>query len=93
MLENCRKGKENGNIREVLIREKRGFMENIIYDCVMSMIRKGALVSRGGEYLSPSSQMESIKALFEDNRYMTDFLEDEEGRVIEVRFDMVTSGL
>ena len=66
-------------------------MEQVLYDCVLSFISKGALVSNGGEYLSPSSQMDNIKALFEDLRYMTDFMEDDEGHVIEVRFDRVSA--
>ena len=64
-------------------------MEQVVYDCVLSFIDKGALVSKGGEYLSPQNQMGKIKALFEDLRYMTDFMEDDEGHVVEVRFDRV----
>ncbi len=66
-------------------------MENKIYDCVLSFISKGALVSKGGVYLSPTSQMGKIKALFEDMSYMTDFMEDEDGHVVEVRFDRVSA--
>ena len=66
-------------------------MDEVIYDCVLSLISKGAKVSQGGEYLSPYSQMDNIKALFEDLRYMTDFMEDDEGHVVEVRFDKVSA--
>ena len=65
-------------------------MEQIFYDCVLSFINKGALVSQGGKYLSPASQMGKIRALFEDIRYMEDFMEDDEGNIIEVRFDRVS---
>ena len=65
-------------------------MEQIYYDCVLSFIDKGALVSQGGKYLSPIDQMEKIRALFEDLRYMEDFMEDDEGNIIEVRFDRVS---
>jgi hypothetical protein len=66
------------------------YMEPLFYDCVLSFINKGALVSQGGKYLSPVSQMEKIRALFEDLRYMEDFMEDDEGHIIEVRFDRVS---
>ena len=65
-------------------------MENKIYECLLSFIKKGALVSNGGRYLSPQKNMNKIKALLEDIRYMTDFMEDDEGHVVEVRFDRVT---
>ena len=64
-------------------------MEQLFYDCVLSFINKGALVSQGGNYLSPVDQMEKIRALFEDLRYMEDFMEDDEGNIVEVRFDRV----
>ena len=66
-------------------------MENVIFNYLLSTIQRGALVSRGGEYLSPVSQMDRIRALFEDVGYMEDFMEDDEGRVIEVRFDKVSA--
>ena len=66
------------------------YMEQLFYDCVLSFINKGALVSQGGNYLSPVSQMEKIRALFEDLRYMEDFMEDDEGNIVEVRFDRVS---
>ncbi|MCR4655664.1 MAG: hypothetical protein K5770_05475 [Lachnospiraceae bacterium] len=64
-------------------------MEKLIYECLLSYIKKGALVSNGGRYISPKKNMNKIKALLEDIRYMTDFMEDDEGRVVEVRFDRV----
>ncbi|MBQ8969880.1 MAG: hypothetical protein IJ873_06925 [Lachnospiraceae bacterium] len=66
-------------------------MENVIYNYLLSTIQRGALVSRGGEYLSPASQMDHIRALFEDVGYMEDFIQDDEGQVIEVRFDKVSA--
>ena len=66
-------------------------MENVFFNYLLSTIQGGALVSRGGEYLSPSSQMDHILALFEDIGYMEDFMEDDEGRVVEVRFDRVSA--
>lgn len=66
------------------------YMEQVFYDCVLSFINKGALVSQGGKYLSPIYQMEKIRALFEDSRYMEDFMEDDEGHIVEVRFDRVS---
>ncbi|MCR5790736.1 MAG: hypothetical protein K6G83_12675 [Lachnospiraceae bacterium] len=65
-------------------------MEQKIFDCILSFIKKGALVSKGGEYLSPIYQMEHIRALLEDLHYMEDFMEDEDGNVVEVRFDRVS---
>ena len=65
-------------------------MNNKIYECIISSIKKGARVSNGGRYLSPKKHMGKIKALYEDIRYMEDFMWDEEGRnVVEVRFDKV----
>ena len=66
-------------------------MENVFFNYLLSTIQRGALVSRGGEYLSPVSQMDNIRALFEDVGYMEDLMEDDEGRVVEVRFDKVSA--
>ncbi len=64
-------------------------MNKIYYECLLSYIKKGARVYSGGRYLSPKKQMNKIRALFEDTRYMEDFWEDDEGHVVEVRFDKV----
>ncbi len=54
-----------------------------------SCIDRGAKVSVSGKYLPADSKISNIKEVSEDAAYMPDFVEDDSGRVIEVRFDRV----
>ncbi len=60
-----------------------------MYKYMESCINKGAKISVNGNYLTEGSGFSSIMEVSEDNAYMPDFVEDDMGRVIEVRFDKV----
>ena len=68
----------------------RNTMEQEVYRCILNFIDKGALVSGDGHYLSPENDMDRIRALFEDQRYMPDFVDNDEGHVIEIKFDKIS---